>query len=338
MKFRYLAYANVLVAGSIAVWLLLPEPASGQGSTPTPAKAKAAPTTIASAKGYVPPKTPWGDPDLQGQWPGTVNIPLQRAKGTAAKRTQAEIEKINSDSKQRVAKGNWIEYYPATEQTALIVDPPDGRLPEMKPEAIKRNKEVRGGMGPPSLGGVEERADGFEDFDLWGRCITKGLIGSMLPGNLYNKGNRITQSPGLFIVQNEMVHETRIIPIGQKPHVGQGVRTYMGDGRGHWEGNTMVVETTNFKKDIGMNGLNFALLTEELKITEKFTRTAQDKLSYDATIEDPGTWTRPWTMHVDYPLDPTYDLYEYACHEANYGLSDILKGARLQGKAPREKQ
>ena len=135
-----------------------------------------------------------------------------------------------------------------------------------------------------------------------------------------------------------MVHETRVVPTDGRPHRGQGVRTYMGDGRGHWEGNTMVVETTNFKKDIAMNGINCALLTEELKITERFTRTAADKLSYDAVIDDAGTWTRPWTMHVDYPLDPTYELYEYACHEANYGLPDILKGARLQGKAPREKQ
>jgi hypothetical protein len=107
----------------------------------------------------------------------------------------------------------------------------------------------------------------------------------------------------------------------------------MGDGRGHWEGNTLVVETTNFKKDIGMNGINFALLTDALRIVERFTRTAADELSYAATIEDPGTWARPWTMHVPFKMDPTYTLYEYACHEANYGLSDILKGARAQEKA-----
>jgi hypothetical protein len=127
-----------------------------------------------------------------------------------------------------------------------------------------------------------------------------------------------------------MVHETRIIPTDSRPHRGKDIRTYMGDGRGHWEGNTMVVETTNFKKDIAMNGINFALLTDQLKIVERFARIAPDKLSYDATIEDPGTWTRPWTMHVTYPLDPTYDLFEYACHEANYGMADILKGARME--------
>jgi len=324
MNKRYLVYCNVALASALAVTIVTSN-ASGQ-ATKAPAKAK-----------YVAPKTPWGDPDMQGLWPGTVNIPLQRPADTPAFRTQEQVDAINAASKQRVAKGNWIEYFPAVTQSSLIVDPPDGRLPAMKPEAAKRNKEMRGGLGPPSLGGVEERADSWLDFDLWGRCITKGLVGSMLPGNLYNKGNRITQAPGLFIIQNEMVHETRIIPTDNRPHVGAGVRNYMGDGRGHWEGDTFVVVTTNFKKDIGMNGINFALLTEELKITERFRRSGPDTLSYDATIEDPGTWTKPWTMHVDYPRDNNYELYEYACHEANYGMLDILKGAREQGRAPREK-
>ena len=192
MTRRHLVYFNVLVAGVLAV-AIASIPASGQGPAPA-----------AKAKAYTPPKTPWGDPDLQGLWPGTVNIPLQRPADMKDRpnRTKEEVDKINAASKQRVAKGNWIEYYPAVEQASLVVDPPDGRLPPMKPEATKRNKEVRGGLGPPSLGGVEERADSWLDFDLWGRCITKGLVGSMLPGNLYNKGNRITQAPGLFIIQN----------------------------------------------------------------------------------------------------------------------------------------
>jgi hypothetical protein len=330
MTIRTFACLNLAAAGVAAV-MLLPQSALGQG----PAAAKAKPAAKASSSGkYVAPKTPWGDPDMQGLWPGTVNIPLQRPADMADRptRTAEEIAKINAASKQRVANGNWIEFYPAVEQASLIVDPPNGRLPAMKPEAEKRNKEVRDGMGPPSLGGVDDRADGWEDFDLWGRCITKGLIGSMLPGNLYNKGNRIIQAPGYFVIQNEMVHETRVIPLDRRPHIGPGIRTYMGDGRGHWEGNTLVVETTNFKKDIGMNGLNFALLTEELKIVERFERVAEDQLSYDAIIEDPGTWTRPWTMHVTYPMDSTYELYEYACHESNYGLSNILKGARADEK------
>src|ERR1700687_4162757 len=289
---------------------------------------------------YVPPKTPWGDPDLQGLWPGSVNIPLQRpaSMGERAVLTEEEFAQRDAAEKKRVESGHWIEYYPASYQASLVVDPTNGRLPPMTPEAEKRNRAMRDGLGPPSLGGVEKRADSWEDFDLWGRCITKGLIGSMLPGNLYNKGNRIIQAPGLFVIQNEMVHETRIIPTDGSPHRGQNIRTYMGDGRGHWEGNTMVVETTNFVKDIAMNGINFALLTDQLKIVERFTRIAPDKLSYDATIEDPGTWARPWTMHVTYPLDPAYDLFEYACHEANYGMADILKGARKEEERQAEQR
>jgi len=285
-------------------------------------------------KAYTPPKTPWGDPDLQGLWPGSVNIPLQRpaSMGERDQLTEKEVAERDSASKVRVANGTWIEYYPASSQASLVVDPKNGRLPPMTPEAEKRNKAVRDGLGPPTLSSPEQRAESWEDFDLWGRCITKGLVGSMLPGNLYNKGNRILQAPGLFIIQNEMVHETRIVSLDGRPHAPSGIRTYMGDGRGHWEGNTLVVETTNFKKDIAMNGINFALLTEQLRIVERFARIAPDKLSYDATVEDPGTWTRPWTMHVTFPLDKDYELYEYACHEANYGLADILKGAREDEK------
>jgi len=281
---------------------------------------------------YVPPKTSWGDPDLQGLWPGSVNIPLQRPEdmGNRDTLTEQEVKARDTASKQRVATGTWIEYYPASAQASLVVDPKNGRLPPMTAEAEARNKAVRGGLGPPTLSSPEQRADSVDDFDLWGRCITKGLIGSMLPGNLYNKGNRILQAPGLFVIQNEMVHETRIVTTNESPHRGQHIRPYMGDGRGHWEGNAMVVETTNFVKDIAMNGINFALLTDQLKIVERFARIAPDKLSYDATVEDPGTWARPWTMHVTYPLDPTYELFEYACHEANYGMADILKGARME--------
>jgi hypothetical protein len=171
---------------------------------------------------------------------------------------------------------------------------------------------MRDGLGPPTLAGVEQRAESWDDFDQWGRCITKGLIGSMLPGNLYNKGNRIVQAPGYFIIQNEMVHETRVIPLDGRPRVGAGYRSWMGDGRGHWEGNTMVVETTNFRAGIGMNGVNFAMLTDQLKITERFTLSGPDELIYVATVEDPGTWPRPWTMRVPYPRDNEYQPDEYA--------------------------
>jgi hypothetical protein len=263
-------------------------------------------------------------------WPGSLNIPLQRPKSFGERNilTEEELAARDKAETQRVENNRWIEYYPAVRQASLIVDPKNGRLPPMTPEAAKRNREMRNGLGPPSLAGVKKLSDSWKDFDLWGRCITRGLIGSMIPGNPYNKGNQILQAPGYIVIRNEMVHEARIIPLDGRPHVGPNLRTYMGDGRGHWEGDTLVVETTNFVKDIGMNGLNFALLTDQLRIVERFARTAPDELSYDATVEDPGTWTRPWTMHVPFKLDEKYTLYEYACHEGNYGLADILKGAR----------
>lgn len=305
-------------------------------TAPAPAKPKPA----APAKTYTPPKTPWGDPDLQGLWPGSLNIPLQRPESFGERNvlTDDELKARDKAEEQRVENGHWIEYYPATRQASLIVDPKNGRLPPMIPEAAKRNREMRDGLGPPSLGGVEKRADSWEDFDLWGRCITKGLVGSLIPGNLYNKGNQILQAPGYVVIRNEMVHEARVVPLDKRPHAGDGIRTYMGDGRGHFEGDTLIIETTNFKKDIGMNGINFALLTDKLRIIERIKRVAKDELSYDVTVEDPGTWTAPWTMHIPFRLDPTYTVYEYACHEANYGLPDILKGARATEAAAAKKQ
>ena len=154
----------------------------------------------------------------------------------------------------------------------------------------------------------------------------------MMPGQPYNKGNQILQSLGYIVIRNEMVHEARVISLDGRPHVGQHLRSYMGDGRGHWEGNTLVIETTNFLNYIGMNGIDSALLTDQLRIVERLTRTAPNELSYTATVEDAGTWTRPWTIQVSFRLDPDYTLYEYACHEGNYGLANILRGAREQEK------
>jgi len=294
---------------------------------------------LAGQKAYTPPKTPWGDPDLQGLWPGTVTIPLQRpvSLGERATLTEEEFAQREKQAKDRAEAGarNWIEYFPAARQASLIVDPPNGRIPPLTPEADKRIRGMRDGLGPPSLGGVEKRADSWEDFDLWGRCVTRGLVGSMVPGGLYNKGNQILQAPGYVVIRNEMVHENRVIPLDGRPHVGKDIHLIMGDGRGHWEGNTLVIETTNFTAKTSINAFDGSTgpHTENLRTVERITRVARDELSYDVTIEDPQTWTRPWTLHIPYKLDPSYELYEYACHEANYGLPDILKGARAKEKA-----
>lgn len=312
-----------------AIATLVIGPAVAQSLPAPSSKGTPAPRTP-----YIPPKTPWGDPDLEGLWPGNMNIPLQRSASFGERNvlTDEELAARNKAESQEIALHHWMEYYAATPQASLIVDPKNGRLPPMTLEAAKRNRDMRDGLGPPSRATVEKRAESWNDFDLWGRCITRGLIGSMLPGNPYNKGNQVLQAPGYIIIRNEMVHEARVIPLDGRPHVGQGLRSYMGDGRGHWEGSTLVVETTNFLNNIGMNGIDSVLLTDQLRIIERLTRTAPNELSYTATIEDPGTWTQPWTIQVSFKLDPDYKLYEYGCHEGNYSLANILKSARESEK------
>jgi hypothetical protein len=305
----------------------------------------------AAAKTYTPPKLAWGDPDLQGQWPATANIPMQRPAsfGTRAFLTDEEFaQRQKQASKQTETDGEefaapdtghknvtinppgyWVEHGRPDHQASLVVDPPNGRIPALTPEGEKFVKSLRGGLGPGSH--FPDKVDSWEDFDIYSRCITRGLVSSMLP-TLYNFGNQIMQAPGYVVIRNEMIHETRVIPTNGGPHVGSGVQTYMGDSRGHWEGNTFVVETTNFNDKTGAGGAYFS---DAAKLTEKFTRTGPEDLTYDVTINDPKTWTAPWTIHMPYHLDKDYAIYEYACHEGNYMMVDALTGARdleKQGK------
>ena len=304
-------------------------------------------TPAAKAKPYAAPKTAWGDPDLQGQWPAYANIPMQRPLSAAekatlspeelAKREEQFRKQAEADNEEFAGNnatstinppGYWVEHGKPSAQASLVVDPPDGRIPPLTPDGQKRLKEMRGGLGPGSH--FPPVVNSWEDFDIYSRCITRGMLSSMLP-TLYNFGNQIVQAPGYVVIRSEMIHETRVIPLDGRPHVGAGVRTYLGDSRGHWEGNTLVVETTNFNGKIGIGGSGPT--TDELRIVERFTRTAPDELSYDATISDPGTWTRPWTIHMPYKLDPNYVVYEYACHEGNYMMLNALKGAREREKS-----
>lgn len=301
-----------------------------------------------SVKAYTPPKTPWGDPDIQGLWPASTNIPMQRPANLGSRSTLTEEElkqrqaqlaqQSEGDSEEFVKStstvninppGYWVERAKPNKQASMVVDPPDGRIPALTPEAAKIVKSERGGLGPGSH--FPDKVDSWEDFDYYSRCITRGFPTTMLP-TLYNYGNQIIQSPGFVIIRAEMVHETRIIPLDGRPHVGKDIRTYMGDSRGHWEGNTLVVETTNLKDQPGFGGGRY---TENSKIVERFTRTAQNELSYDATVTDPAVWTKPWTIHYPFPLDNSYPLYEYACHEGNYMMHDALTGARSLEKEGR---
>jgi hypothetical protein len=324
---KYSVFASLLVAAL--------------SSLPAAAQAPAAKTATTSVKSnWTPPKTAWGDPDLQGQWPATANIPMQRpvTLGERAELTDEELAERESRAKKQaaedgeeVAKGGdvtinppsyWVERGKPVRQASLVVDPPNGRIPPLTPDGQAQVKALRGGLGPGSH--FPDKVDSWEDFDIYSRCITRGMVSSMLP-TLYNFGNEILQAPGYVIIRNEMIHETRVIPLDGRPHVGKGIETYMGDSRGHWEGNTLVVQTTNLKSSPGAGGGQFS---DAAVLTERFTRTSPKDLSYDLTVNDPKTWTKPWTLHMPYKLDPSYKIYEYACHEGNYMMLDALTGAR----------
>ena len=297
---------------------------------------------------YTPPKLPWGDPDLQGVWPGNMGVPMQRPAGFGdrATLTEDEFAKKEEQAKRQAAAdaqstaasdtkagigppSYWTERGKPTHQASLILDPPDGRLPALTAEANKYRSEAH---LPGAWGG---KADSPADLNIYYRCISRGLLGSIIPV-VYNNGNQILQAPGYVVFRNEMIHESRIIPLDGRPHINPDVHLYMGDPRGHWEGNTLVVETTNFtnKDAIGSNGAGYpgdpGYHSDQLKIIERFTRTGPKTLEYRATVDDPKTWTKPWTILLELERNDDYQLIEYACHEGNYAMSDILSGARAE--------
>ena len=207
----------------------------------------------------------------------------------------------------------------------LVVDPPDGKIPATTPEARSRaaaRAEVRkkSGRGP---------ADAPEDRSLYDRCISRGLPGSMMPA-IYGSSYEIVQGPNFVAILYEMVHETRVIPLDGQPHVAKGIRSYMGDARGHWDGTTLVVETTNFKDQIAYRNAS----GETLRLVERFTPTGPASVEWSVTVDDPATWTKPWTFAMNLSKkDATQRPFEYACHEGNYGLRNILSAARAEERA-----
>jgi hypothetical protein len=211
--------------------------------------------------------------------------------------------------------------------TSLVVEPADGRIPPMTPEGLSRraNRDA-GTFGPGPF-------NDFEDFTLYDRCITRGIVGSVLPV-VYGNGNRIMQAPGQVIISYEMVHDTRIVPFDRRPHPGRNVHLYLGDARGHWEGQTLVIETTNFtdRTSISENGTG-PRHSEALRLVERITRTDADVLDYRVTIDDPRTYTRPWTMALSLTSPRGYELLPYECHEGNHGLPNILSAERAEDRA-----
>ncbi len=299
-------------------------------------------------KNWVQPKTPWGDPDIQGTWTSDdcIGTPMNRPAnfGDRAFLTEQEISdrmknlekqhegdlKETVNANQRVGTGppgNWGERARRPcKQTSLVVEPANGRTPYLLPEAFKRPV-------PDGAGNNNPKADSWEDFSWYIRCISRGVTGSILPV-IYGNGQQIIQGEGIVTILEEMVHEGRVIHLSGH-HPSPQVRSYMGDSRGHWEGNTLVVETTNLlagRTGIGLNG-GGAPTTEDLRLTERFTRISPDEMKYEVTVNDPKTYTAPFKIAFPLTEEPGYQNFEYACHEGNYAMFDSLSGARAKEKA-----
>jgi hypothetical protein len=328
-------FTSTLLAPVIA--LLSVAPAQAQLTT-VAAKANAT-----SAKTWTPPRTPDGHPDLQGIWTNSTMTPLERPRELgdkavfteqeAAERERKMLSDLSTDRRDgppevdvnRSYNELWRERGGLLLRTSLIVDPPNGRLPPLTPEAQKRAQaraEDRRRRGP-------DPADSWEDRNLAERCITRGA--PKLPGG-YNNNFQIIQTASYVAIMQEMIHETRIIPLDGRPHLDKSVRLWMGDSRGHWEGSTLVVETTNYNDKIVSESFNCCPNAESgLHVVERFTRTGPDQIDYQYTVDDPATYSRPWTASV--PMTRSEGpLFEYACHEGNYAMVDMLSGARAKEK------
>ena len=288
---------------------------------------------------WSPPRTAWGDPDLQGVWTSDDmrGVPLQRQDeyGDRLYLTDEEYAKrVAQNDQARTAELNRVGAFRndvgtrTFRQTSIVVDPPNGKIPAMTPEGQRRAAAVARMRA--------QRPSSWEDRSLYDRCITRGVVGSTLPV-IYGNGNRIVQAPGYVAISYEMVHDTRIIPLDRRPHLGSSIRQYLGDARGHFEGDTLVVETTNFtdKTGTGLNGGGVPH-SDGMRLAERFTRVDANTIQYEATIDDPKTYTRPWKVALPLTTQPGYQIFPYECHEGNHALADILSAARSEDKAVEE--
>jgi hypothetical protein len=307
---------------------------------PAFAQAPAAKAKPGTAKTWTPPRTPDGHPDFQGIWSNATVTPLERPAELAGKAVltsqeaeefvQQTIQRTNADRRDggteadvgRAYNNFWYERGTSTvktHRTSLIIDPPDGRIPALTSQAQQQQaaRAERRRLHP---------ADGPEDRRLSERCLNWGTAGPpMLPG-AYNNNYQIIQTPDTVVIFNEMIHDARIIPMDTRPHAPSGIRQWLGDSRGHWEGDTLVIETTNFTDKTAFQGA-----TENMRLTERFKLADRDTLLYEFTVDDPAAFTKPWTAQI--PSTRTDGaIFEYACHEGNYGMTGILSSARAEEK------
>ena len=278
-------------------------------------------------------RTPWGDPDLQGTWTNTTTTPLQRPEELAGRerltdeeRAEFDAEAIrNADRPPRPGSTGayntfWFERGVRTNQTSWIVDPPNGRLP-----AITAKEQGR----MATFAAVRD-ADAYpttwEDVNIYERCITRGMPGTMMPG-FYNHNYLILQTPGYVVLQAEMIHDTRIIPLDGRPHLDPSIQQWLGDSRGYWDGETLVVETTNLTEKVFERRTTVYATGRHNRLVERFTRVDEDTVDYRFTLTDPTAFERPWTAAVPM-ISLEGPIFEYACHEGNYAIVNMLRGAR----------
>jgi hypothetical protein len=289
-------------------------------------------------------RTPWGDPDLQGDFTNSDEslIPMERPDGLTGRRLEEisdaglgrliderNVARDEADRQRWELRSplHWFENIkPKNSRAWLVSDPPDGRIPPLTADARARaaaRATARKGRG---------EADSWEDRSLYDRCITRGLPGSMMPA-IYGNSYRIVQGPGVVTISYEMVNETRVIPLDGRPHLGASMRAYMGDARGRFEGPTLVVETTNFTDKTPYRGSS-----DRLRLIERFTAVDERQVEWSVTFDDPATWARPWTFAMRLTKVGADEApFEYACHEGNYAMRNLLSIARAEEAAAARK-
>ena len=328
----WIAVAAALLAALLG---LAEASAEGHGAPPVPTS-------------YAPHRTPWGDPDFRGTWPldHLAFLPLQRSPRSAGREflteeeyqaRQKQIERVMGDA-EAAARNNTLtgEYFldrtGAGRRTAMLVDPPNGRLPELTEEGKRRNAAGR------STWIKGQAFDWVDDFDSWSRCITIGFPAAMLPLH-HNNGIRVFQAPGYVVIELEMIHDARVIPIGENAKAWPArVTSWMGDSRGRWEGATLVIETSNIRPGaapinmatIGAPPNNTIPMSDQARVVERLTMTGPGSILYEMTYSDPVIWTAPFTVRLDWRRDDTYRLFEYACHEGNAVVRDNILASRAQ--------
>ena len=299
-----------------------------------------------SSASYAPPKTPWGDPDIQGNYTNKYEYgtPFERPQEFEGRRLEDvtareladAVKKRQEDTLERAKFfggdpegkiGNSAEFRDIYEVSKgsrawLVVDPPDGRIPPMTPEAPARDSR-----GRPAAASATDHSTAPRISASGSAASRADFPGSMIPG-VYGNSYQIVQGPGFVAIRYEMIHDTRIIRLDGAPHPGPSIRLDMGDARGHWEGNTLVVETTNFTQRSAYRNANAATL----RLVERFTPKAPGTLEWSVTVDDPSTWTRPWTFSMPLTMNNAEAIEQYECHEGNRGVSSILSGARATEK------